>query len=207
MTNNSISRRRLLTGSALALVAIPAIATLPGCEVSTVNGVTTVTLDVARIKNYGQAGLNTASLVTGYMSSFPALAAYTAPISAASALLSSEVGVFANAVGDKLTITYNNATWKTRVDSIFTDIEDVASKINDGIKASVGVIPNSVVTDASNAYKALVTLVSVFKALIGSTASYAPGKAAMTRQMALDNLPVPETGMTEAEALKILGVN
>ncbi|MFT9015005.1 MAG: hypothetical protein ABF990_04615 [Acetobacter sp.] len=198
----SISRRNFLRSSALGLSA----AALTACTVATTNGVTTITLNVAKVKNYGQAGLNAAATVTSYLSSFPALAPYALAITAAAKALSVALGAFSTAAGSTLTITYNDATWKTRVDSILTDLDTLAAAIESAIAGSGSILSASVIADARTADNALATIISVFKALLGVSDARAPVGRAFTRDMLLVGAPVPRTGMTEAKALAVLGV-
>ena len=183
MTN--ISRRSLLRSSGLAGVAL-----LAACTVATTNGVTTITLDVTKVKNYGQAGLNAAATVTSFLSSFPTMAPYALAIGAAETALSGALGAFSTAAGSTLTITYNDATWKTRVDSILTDLDTLAAAIESAIAGSGSILSASVIADARTADNALATVISVFKALLGVS----------------DARRVSGPRMTEAQALAVLGV-
>lgn len=200
---STLSRRSFLRWSAL----IGATA-LTACTVTTTNGVTTLTLDVARVKNYGQAGLNAAATVTGFLSTFPALAPYALAITAAETALSGALSAFSTAAGSTLTISYNDATWKTRVDSILTDLDTLAGAIESAIAGSGSALSATVLTNAKTADSALATLISVFKALLGVADAKAPvgNRMHMTRDRVLVGAPVPATGMTEAQALKVLGV-
>jgi hypothetical protein len=200
---STLSRRSFLRSSALV-----GATALTACTVTTTNGVTTVTLDVAKVKNYGQAGLNAAATVTSFLSSFPALAPYALAITAAETALSGALSAFSTAAGSTLTISYNDATWKTRVDSILSDLDTLAAAIESALAGSGAVLSSSVLSNARTAYNALATLISVFKALLGVSDAKAPvgSRMHLTRDMVLVGAPVPATGMTEAQALKALGV-
>ncbi|MCP1214152.1 hypothetical protein [Acetobacter okinawensis] len=201
MTN--LSRRSLLRSSGLAGIAL-----LAACAVATTNGVTTITLDVTKVKNYGQAGLNAAATVTSFLSTFPAMAPYALAITAAETALSGALSAFSSAAGSTLTISYNDTSWKTRVDSILTDLDTLGGAIESAISGSGSTLSTSVIADAKTAYNALATVISVFKALLGVSDAKAPvgTPARVTRDMVLVGAPVPSTGMTEARALAILGV-
>ncbi len=200
----SISRRNLVRSSALGMAA----AALAACAVNTTNGVTTITLDVTKVKNYGQAGLNAAATVTSFLSTFPTMAPYVLAITAAETALSGALSAFSTAAGSTLTISYNDASWKTRVDSILTDLDTLAAAIESAISGSGSVLSSTVISDAKTAYNALATIISVFKALLGVSDAKAPvgSRMHLTRDMVLVGAPVPATGMTEAQALKVLGV-
>lgn len=81
-------KRRFMGCALMSVGALLAVATTSGCSVTTTNGVTTITLDVAKVKAYGQAGLNAAATVSSFLSAFPALAPYAAAISVADTALS-----------------------------------------------------------------------------------------------------------------------
>ncbi|MFT8587381.1 hypothetical protein [Acetobacter papayae] len=181
----SLSRRALLRSSVLAGMAM-----LAACTVTTTNGVTTITLDVTKVKNYGQAGLNAAATVTSFLSTFPAMAPYALAITAAETALSGALSAFSSAAGSTLTISYDDASWKTRVDSILTDLDTLAAAIESAIAGSGSTLSTSVIADAKTAYNALATIISVFKALLGVSSAVRNGP----------------TSMTEAQALAALGV-
>ncbi len=200
---STLSRRSFLRSAALV-----GATALTACTVTTTNGVTTITLDVTKVKNYGQAGLNAAATVTSFLSSFPALAPYALAITAAETALSGALSAFSSAAGSTLTISYHDATWKTRVDSILSDLDTLAAAIESALAGSGAVLSSSVLSNARTAYNALATLISVFKALLGVPDAKAPvgNRMHLTRDMVLVGAPVPAAGMTEAQALKALGV-
>lgn len=200
---NYLPRRAFLHSFGLTGVAL-----LAACAVTTTNGVTTITLDVTKVKNYGRAGLNAAATVTSFLATFPALAPYAVAIEAAEAALSVALSAFSNAAGSSLTISYNDANWKTRVDSILTALDGLASVIAKTIAGSGKLLPAAILADTKTADNALATVISVFKALLGVSDARAPvgTPAQFTRDMLVVGAVVPSTGMTEARALAILGV-
>ncbi|MFT9440830.1 MAG: hypothetical protein ABF593_03600 [Acetobacter papayae] len=201
-------RRRFLGRMAMSAGALALVAVTEGCTVTTTNGVTTITLDVTKVKNYGQAGLNAAATITSFLSSFPTMAPYALAITAAETALSGALSAFSAAAGSTLTINYNDASWETRVNSILTDMDTLAAAIESAIAGSGSTLSASVIADAKTAYNALNTVISVFKALLGVSDAKAPVGTRMhlTRDMVLVGAPVPATGMTEARALAILGI-
>ncbi|MFT8334664.1 MAG: hypothetical protein ABF628_00645 [Acetobacter orientalis] len=199
---SKISRRSLMRTSSLGL----GLALLTACTVTTQNGVTTITLDVTKIKNYGQAGLNAAATVGSFLGGFPTLAPYAAVIELADTALSGALAAFSTAAGSMLVITYNDASWKTRIDSVLADLNKVASAIEGAISGSGSVLSAKVLAEAKTYKNALATIISVFQALLGVSDAPAQASTAMTRAMIRTGAPHPVTGMTEAQALKVLGV-
>lgn len=199
---SKISRRSFMrTTTACSLAAL-----LTACTVTTQNGVTTITLDVTKIKNYGQAGLNAAATVGSFLAGFPALAPYAAAIELADTALSGALTAFSTAAGSTLVITYNDASWKTRIDSLLTDLNKVGASIESAISGSGSVLSASVLAQAKTYDNALNTIISVFQALLGVSDVTTPAGSAMTRAMIRAGAAHPTTGMTEAQALKVLGV-
>ena len=183
----NVSRRSLLRG----LAAGSALAGLAACSVSKNGGVTTITLNVTDIKNYGQAGLNAVATVLSVAAIASAIGtpAVTA-IEAGSAALSAALSAFSSAAGSTLTITYDNTNWKTRVDSILSDLETVAKDLAAGITGASTKITSAVLSNANTILSALNTVVSAFQAPLGSVAARS----------------LEEQPMTTAQALNILGV-
>lgn len=199
-------KRRFMGRALMSVGALVAVATVSGCHVTTTNGVTTITLDVAKVKAYGQAGLNAAATVSSFLSAFPALAPYAAAISVADTALSGALSAFSDAAGSTLTINYNDATWQTRVSSVLTGMTTVGGAINSAIAGSGSILSAKVIADAKTASNALATIVSVFEALLGISSAHAPVHAGMTCDMVFVGASNPTTGMTEAQAMAILGV-
>ncbi len=199
-------KRRFMGCALMSVGALVAVASTSGCSVTTTNGVTTITLDVAKVKAYGQAGLNAAATVSSFLSAFPVLAPYAAAISVADTALSGALKAFSDAAGSTLTINYNDASWQTRVSSVLTDMTTVGGAINSAIAGSGSILSAAVIADAKTASNALATIVSVFEALLSISSTRAPVRPRMTRDMVFVGAPNPATGMTEAQALAILGV-
>ncbi|WP_264813095.1 twin-arginine translocation signal domain-containing protein, partial [Acetobacter oeni] len=159
----TLSRRNFLRNATV----LAGIAGLAACTATTTNGVTTITLNVTKVKDYGQAGLNAAATVAGFLAAYPALSPYMAAITVADTALSGALTAFSDAAGSTLTITYNNADWKTRVDSILSDLNTVATQIAAAISGGGAVLGTTIQTDAQTALSALKTIISVFEGLIG----------------------------------------
>ncbi|GBQ32327.1 hypothetical protein HLH34_04525 [Gluconacetobacter azotocaptans] len=182
-----LSRRSLLRGA----IALAGASALAACAVSTNGNVTTITLNVAKIDAYGQAGLNAAATVTGFLSTVPAAAPYVPLIAAAETALSGALTALSSAAGSALTIDYNDATWKTRVDSVLHALAAVGTAIGVALKGMGPALPASIAADANTAVSALRTVISLFEGLVGVSAARA--------------VAAPE--MTEAQALRVLGVS
>ncbi|MBB3884968.1 hypothetical protein, partial [Acetobacter oeni] len=177
----TFSRRNFLRNA----TALAGIAGLAACTATTTNGVTTITLNVTKVKDYGQAGLNAAATVAGFLAAYPALAPYMTAITAAEVALSGALSAFSDAAGTTLTISYDDATWKTRVDSILSDLNTVDTAIAAGISGGGSKLSSAVQTDAQTALSALKTIISVFEGLIGVSGARAATIPTMTEAQAL----------------------
>lgn len=179
-----ICRRSLLHASALA---VPAVA-LAGCGIvtrQTVNGVTTVTVDVARLDGFGQAFLNGTTLIAG----LPGIVG-TAPAMAVTALapvISADMKAFDAAAGGKLTMTFD----ATSVPSAIKSLADDGRQLLADAKAALPNVAKDQVATANTYVNAVETLVSLFQAAIGGVPTMAAAALA------------PDS---EARALAVLGV-
>jgi len=158
--------------------------------VATNNGVTTITLDVGRIKTYAQAGLNAVAMVLSMGAVSSAIGApAVAVITAADSALSAALDGFAAAAGNSLTITYGSTSIGTKVDSVFAALEAVSADLGAGITAALGALGSADAAKVTAVNDALKTVVSVFSAMAGDKAVSVRGNA-----------------MPEVRALRVLGV-
>lgn len=162
------TRRAFLRGSS----ALVAAAALTACKSTTTGNVTTITINVAEIKDYGQAGLNA---VTTVLSIAAVASAIGTPavgiIGLADTALSTALTDFSTAAGSTLTITYDDTNWRTRVDSILSALTKVESDLSAAITGVSTKVSNTDLSDANTALNALGTIVSAFKALLDSVAT------------------------------------
>jgi hypothetical protein len=195
----TLNRRSFLTSVGAGTVGAVLLA---GCTVTTVGSTTTATLNVAKINAYITAGLNAANTVATTLRLVPALAEYSAPLNKAVDTLQTAAVAFSGAVGDKVEISYNDASLNTIVDSVVAGIQDVldvimdvaAALVKQGVKISVDTL-----TKVQLARDALSTVVAVFKALITTSFTSTSGLRMV------GGVPV-QLANSEYKALKTLGV-
>ncbi|WP_019092053.1 hypothetical protein [Komagataeibacter europaeus] len=194
-------RRRFLGMGLLSAVGIAAAAMLPGCKSTTTGNVTTITINVAEIKDYGQAGLNA---VTTVLSIAAVASAIGTPavgiIGLADTALSTALTDFSTAAGSTLTITYDDTNWKTRVDSILSALTKVESDLSAAITGVSTKVSSTDLSDANTALNALGTIVSAFKALLDSVATRRNVGARLSGSAA-----APSQAQVQ-QALQVLGV-
>lgn len=194
-------RRRFLGIGLMSAAAIAAVATLPACTVSRTGNVTTVTINVAEIKDYGQAGLNAVTTVLSIGAVASGIGASTVGIiTLADTALSTALNSFSTAAGSTLTISYDDTDWKSRVDSVLSALTTVESDLSAAITGISTKVSSSDLSDANTALNALSTIVSAFKALLDSVD--VPRKVG-ARLSASSPAPAPTQVQ---QALRVLGV-
>ncbi|MBO1326034.1 hypothetical protein K2X14_10290 [Acetobacter sp. TBRC 12305] len=180
----TFSRRAVLRHGA-QLGVLGAATALAACTVTTSGTTTTLTLDVAKVKTYGQAGLNAAATVMGFLAPIPALAPYAAGVQAACAGLSKALDAFSAAVGPALAVSYDDATCRTLVNSILSDMGALSSAMTAAIQGSGTLLSATVGADATTALNALDTLIDLFRGVLGLAGDRARASPRMTEAQAL----------------------
>ncbi|RFD18480.1 hypothetical protein DY926_16425 [Komagataeibacter melaceti] len=161
----NISRRCVLRAGGGMLAA----GLLAACQVTKSGNVTTLTLNVAEIRDYAQAGLNAVSTVLGIGAVASGIgAAGVGVITAADTILSAALDSFCTAAGSTLAISYDDTNWKSRVDSILSALGGVENDLNAAITGVSGRVPGPDLSSASTALNALGTIVAAFRALLDS---------------------------------------
>ena len=162
----SLSRRSLLRAGAGTLAA----GFLSACTATKSGTVTTITLNVAEVVDYGNAILSFAS--TAINVSFIASAMGTANLALANtviASLKSALAAFQSAAGSSTSVSYNSASVKTAFDSILADVEKVDSLIISTITGTAANLSSTVITQAKTAAGAAETLIDLLKAMVDMT--------------------------------------
>ncbi|GCE89420.1 hypothetical protein MSKU15_1021 [Komagataeibacter diospyri] len=165
-------RRRFLGMGLMTAAGIAAVASLSACSVSMTGNVTTVTINVAEIKDYGQAGLNAVSTVLSIAAIASAIGTPAVSIiGLADTALSTALTTFSDAAGSTLTISYDDTNWKSRVDSVLSALTKVESDLSAAITGVSTKVSSSNLSNANTALNALGTIISAFKALLDSVAA------------------------------------
>lgn len=184
-----ISRRKIMMMTAMLGMG----SLLTACETTTVGNTTTHTLNVAKVKMYATAGLNAANAVASVLALNPSFSVFVPPIRAASEMITNTLTSFTDVVGDKIEISYDDTNFKTLVDTLIDNLDQLLTTIG---AASISILKDNLGLSTAFINKvvisrdALATLVSVFKIVVGDYVSTASGPGAMT----------------EDEAFKVLGV-
>lgn len=160
----AISRRNLLRSSALVIAGTG----LAACTVATSGTTTTITLDTARVKAYGQSGINAVATILSITAISTAMGTpAVAAIETAGAALSAALAEFSSATHGALKITYDNTSWKTKVDSVLVDLNGVATALRAGLTGAQQTVTSSVINTAITVFNALLTVLDAFLGVLG----------------------------------------
>ena len=173
-----IHRRALLGASALLPLAACGIVTT-----TTTNGVTTITVNVARVDAWAQAGANAATLIAD----LPGIAATPASVAILGivALVKLDAGAFDKAANGQTVLTFDANSVPASIASLASD----ARTLLGDARAALPNVASTAMNDAQTYVNAVQTLVSLFDATVGG--------------VKVGAVPAP---MTEAQALAVLGV-
>jgi hypothetical protein len=161
MTN--LSRRNFLRTSALL-----GATALTACTVATNGSNTTITLNTAKVKAYGQAGINAIATILSITAVASAMGVPgVAAIETAGTVLAASLTAFSSATNGTLTITYDDTNWKTKVDTILVDLNGVATALRSGLSAAQQTITSPVINTAITIFNSLLTVLDAFMGVLG----------------------------------------
>ena len=178
-----MNRRTLLT----TMIGGGTLGALAGCGIvtsTTVNGVTTVTINVAKIDQYGTALASFTASVAGV----PGLGQYLVPVEAIETVVLQDVAAFDAAAGGQTVLTFDANSIPAAINSILADGKSLLTTIGKALPSSV------IVGTVLEAFNAVQTIVLLVEALLPVDTKLAAAAAPR---------PLP---MTEARALAVLGV-
>ena len=171
-----------------ALAAGTALGALGACTISRSGNVTTITVNVAKVKAYGTAGINAVSTVLSIAAIASAIGApAVAIIETASKALEDALAAFSAKAGSSVTVTYDSTSFKTAINSVLSDLQTVAARLSDAVTGASEVLDDKIISTSLTAVNALQTVISVFEGLLGVVS-------------------LSEPKMTEEQALKVLRV-
>jgi hypothetical protein len=175
ITRRNFSKESLLLASAL----VGGVTLMAGCTTSTVNGVTTVTLNVAQVNAWGQALVNSTTLVAGLpgINATPEAQA----IKLVGPMISGDLAAFNKAANGALSLTFNTTSPAAGITSLVTDAQTLLNDTSAAIGSNLGGV-------AQEYLDAIKTVVSLIQAATATS------------------LVAGATPMTEAQALATLGV-
>ncbi|KON65741.1 hypothetical protein KOEU_04280 [Komagataeibacter europaeus] len=183
----SLSRRSLLRAGAGTLAA----GFLSACTATKSGTVTTITLNVAEVVDYGNAILSFAS--TAINMSFIASAMGTANLALAStviASLKSALAAFQSAAGSGTSVSYDSASVRAAFDSILADVEKVDTLIIAVITGTAANLSSNVVSEARTAAGAAETLISLLKAMVDLSGPRLRGASPQAGQAAIGRIAI-----------------
>ncbi len=179
-----ITRRHGLTMTAAAMPAA-LLAACGAVTTTTTSGITTVTVNVAKVDAYAQAFQNAGNTILGMPGVAGLLGPYATVASNVTAIVTTDIAAFDKAAGGKTVLTFDATSVPASVNSVLADGQKLLTTLRAGL-------PQTAIVGSLGTYlNALATVVSLFEAMIGAP------PAAATRGI---------TPMPEGVALTILGV-
>lgn len=158
------SRRNFLRTTGL----VAAAGALTACTVTTSGKTTTLTLNTAKVKAYGQAGINAVTTILSITAVATTMGApAVAAIEAAGGALSVALSAFASEANGSLTVSYDNTDAKTRIDTLLVALNNVAVALRAGLVAAQKTVTNSVIDTAITTFNTLLTVIDAFEGLLG----------------------------------------
>ena len=169
----TISRRAMLTSVAFPMATVA----LGGCSLfssKTVNGVTTITVNLNQLDSWGQAIANAGTMLAPIVPSVgPAIMAVVKVVAADIAAIDKDTGGTA-------TLTFDATSIPAAISSLLADGQTI-------LKTATAALPAEITSEARTILGALQTIVSLFAAALGSMGAVKP---AMTETQALAALRV-----------------
>ncbi|MGS0648985.1 hypothetical protein ACU81Q_15310 [Komagataeibacter melomenusus] len=185
--NLLLSRRCVLHMGAGTLLA----SVLAGCTLTRSGKVTTITLNVAEVTDYGNAIVSFASTAT----SLACVAAAMGPANVALAntvigALREALTAFKTAAGSSASVNYDSTSIGTAFDSIVSDIEQINTLVIAVITGMAADLSDSVVSGAKTAANAASTLISLLKAMVDMATPRLTVGAALPAREAIGRITV-----------------
>ena len=172
---------------------------LAGCTTINKGSITTIIIDVAKVKTYATAGLNAAATIAAAMALVPAASAYGDALAVVTAALTATLTAFTSAAGSALTLTYNDSSIKTIIDSILGDLESlikIIAQVAEAVAKSIFVSSTNITNTIQLVYSAMETVVLAFKTLLGVTSTTAFHVDTVSQY--------PQLAMSESQAIYYL---
>ncbi|QHC36413.1 hypothetical protein [Komagataeibacter xylinus] len=185
--NLFLSRRRALRMGAGTLMA----GALAGCTLTRAGKITTITLNVAEVTDYGNAIVSFAN--TAISLSFVTAAMGPANVALANtviAALREALDAFGTAAGSSTSVSYDTTSIRTAFDSILSDIEQINTLIIAVIAGMASGLSGTVVSEAKTTANAASTLISLLKAMVDMTARRPAVGTAVSAQEAVGQITV-----------------
>ncbi|WP_130732002.1 hypothetical protein [Komagataeibacter xylinus] len=185
--NLMLSRRCVLRMGAATLMG----GMLPGCTLTRAGKVTTITLNVAEVTDYGNALVSFANTAI----SLSCVAAAMGPANVALAntviaALKEALDAFRTAAGSSTSVSYDNTSVRTAFDSIVADIEQINTLVIAVITGMASDLSSTVVSEAKTAANAASTLISLLKAMVDMTTRRLAVGTTLSAQAAIGRITV-----------------
>lgn len=177
--------RRCFLRATSALIPAALLGACGAVTTTTTGGITTVSVNVAKIDAYAQAFQNAGNTILGMPGMAAMLGPYALVASQVTAAVATDIAAFDKAAGGQTTLTFDATSVPASINSVLADGQKLLTTIRAGLPQT------AVVGTVATYINALATVVSLFEAMVGT----APAAAIMGA-----------TPMSEDTALTILRV-
>lgn len=155
------SRRNILAAMALAMPA----AACGIISTATTNGVTVVTVNCAKVDAWAQAFQNGINLILGLPGMSALLGVGATVLSAVSTTITVEIAAFDKASGGATTFTFDSTSVPAMISSLLADGQKLVATVQASLPQ------NAIVGTVATYVNAIETVVSVFEATLGTSAT------------------------------------
>ena len=174
-----MNRRTFFLGTTSIIMA--------GCTITTNGGVTSLTLNVAKVNAYGQVLVNGVSTLLSIGALASAIGAPAVVlINLASTALSDALSAWNKASGGSTTVTYDGTSTKAAFDAVLTDAATLLAQVKAAMGAITGTPASAVLSTAATVIGAMETGLSFLQAMIVVGAPYKVGTVAVPRMSESD---------------------
>lgn len=175
----SVSRRSLIKNIAVGLGA----AALAGCALSTVDGVTTITINVDEVVSDTDIALDIAKTALGF-TGVPA--GVVSVVNAGVKIIQTGLDTFKSSAGSSLKLTFNGTSVPAAFTSLITDIRTVAANISAVAESEGTAISSSVLAKVSSVSADIGNVADILESIISVVASSNRVGAAESRTLRLN---------------------
>ncbi len=199
MNAQSVTRRAIARGLLATTAMTAVVATLPGCSVftsNTVNGVTTITVNVATATTYFSGASALVAALSSALLMLPGLpagvGAAMAVVSAASSDIAAAIPALTAAAGGNPTYSFNTNSVPAFITSVEADAKNLMTQAQAVVPAFGAAVPDSVGKYVDGIVSVATAIAGLFTVLTaGTAAAAAPPKMPVGDALAVVHVKAP----------------
>lgn len=161
-------RRMFMGRLALSAAAVASLAMTAGCQVSTVNGVTTITIEVSEIDSYATAALNIIKTILSF-TSLPAVVTNT--VNLAISGIQSALAAWDKYSQGKASIVFDRTSVPAELQSVLKALQDAGNTIASVASSEVSVLGDTLAGKVQAISQDVSSIAAVISSAIGTVTS------------------------------------